>query len=183
MKMPTPKMTEKEILDYLGRSNLPTLLVEGSDDAAIYRWLENQIGVFSGNVLICSGRDVLISIFRRRDTFKHGKIAWLADLDMWRYSAPPTDLSGIIFTTGYSIENDLYAGSEIEALLEDAERSHHSQLLTLLCRWFAFEILEYQAGRSAEVGHHINRIVDFAVMELSPAFCGHRGYLEPDAAL
>jgi hypothetical protein len=97
--------------------------VEGEDDATIYRWLESQLGVFSGSVLFCSGRDVLISIFRKRETFPHGKIAFLADLDMWRFSPPPADLLGILFTTGYSIENDLYAGSQIEALLEDTERS------------------------------------------------------------
>jgi hypothetical protein len=132
-------MTEKEIIDYLKRTSLPTLLVEGEDDAAIYRWLENRLGVFSGSVLFCSGRDVLFSIYRNRETFPHGKLAWLADLDMWRFSPPPSDLQGIVFTTGYSIENDLYAGSEIEALMEDDERSRHSRLLSALCRWFSFE--------------------------------------------
>jgi hypothetical protein len=176
-------MTEQEIIDYLGKTSLPTLLVEGEDDAAVYRWLEAQLGVFSGSVLFCSGRDVLISIYRRRDTFPHGKIAWLADLDMWRFSVPPADLAGIVFTTGYSIENDLYAGAGVESLLEAAERNQHTQLLTVLCRWFAFEILEFQAGRPAEVATHIKRIVDFAAMDLSPDFRARRGYSEPDATL
>jgi hypothetical protein len=163
-------MTEKEIIDYLGKTSLPTLLVEGKDDAVIYRWLEDQLGLFAGSILFCSGRDALISIFRKRNAFSHGKVAWLADLDMWRYSAPPPDLSGIIFTTGYSIENDLYAGSDIETLLEAAERSRHSQLLSVLCRWFAFEILEFQAGRPAEVAEHINRVVDFTKMVISAEY-------------
>jgi hypothetical protein len=100
---------------------------------------------------------------------------------MWRYAAPPPDVAGIIFTTGYSIENDLYAGSEIESLLEAAERSHHSLLIQLICRWLAFEILEFQAGRPIQVATHINRVVDFAAMELDAAFCASRGYGEPDA--
>jgi hypothetical protein len=161
-------MTEKEIVDYLGKTALPTLLVEGEDDAAIYRWLEQQLGVFSGSILFCGGRDVLISIYRNRSTFPHKKVAWLADLDMWKFSAPPLDLAGIVFTTGYSIENDLYAGSDIESLLEAAERTQHSQLLKVVSRWFAFEVLEHQAGRLVEVGTHINRVVDFATMDISP---------------
>jgi hypothetical protein len=139
MTMPTPKMTESEIISYLTKTSLPTILVEGEADAGIYRWLESQLGIFSGSFLICSGRDVLLSIYRRRGTFPHGKIAWLADLDMWRYSSPPTDLAGIIFTTGYSIENDLYAGSDIESLLEPAEQSQHAQLLRVICRWCAHQ--------------------------------------------
>lgn len=179
--MPTPMMTEEEIIAYLGRTHLPTLLVEGKDDAAIYRWLEGQLGIFSGNTLFCSGRNALLSIWRQRGTFLHRKIVWLADLDMWKFSAPPADLTGIVFTTGYSIENDLYAGSEIECLLEVAERSEHSRLLTILCRWFAFEILEYQAGRSPEFATKIQQVVDFAAMDISASFIARRGYIEPDA--
>lgn len=108
--MPTPKPTEAEIISYLQRTELPTLLVEGDDDAKIYRYLERRLGIFSGSTLACSGREVLISIYRKRNTFRHGKLAWLADLDLWKFSTPPSDLDGIIFTAGYSIENDLYAG-------------------------------------------------------------------------
>ena len=156
--------------------------MEGEDDAAIYRWLEQQLGVFSGSILFCGGRDVLISIYRNRSTFPHKKVAWLADLDMWKFSAPPLDLAGIVFTTGYSIENDLYAGSDIESLLEAAERTQHSQLLKVVSRWFAFEVLEHQAGRLVEVGTHINRVVDFATMDISPTFAASRGYKEPDSS-
>jgi hypothetical protein len=172
-------MTEKEIIDYLGKTSLPTLLVEGEDDAIIYRWLEDKLGVFSGNVLICSGRDVLISIFRKRGTFPHGKVAWLADRDMWRFSSPPADLLGIVFTAGYSVENDLYAGSQIEALLSEAERAAHSQLLGVACRWFSFEVHEFLAGREAQVGHRIRRVVDFGAMDICPKFAQFRGYSEP----
>jgi hypothetical protein len=181
--MPTPKMTESEIISYLSKTSLPTLLVEGEDDAGIYRWLESQLGIFTGSILICSGRNVLLSIYRRRSTFPHGKIAWLADLDVWRYSSPPVDLVGVIFTTGYSIENDLYVGSDIESLLEPAERSRHAQLLGVVCRWFAFEILESQAGRAALMATHINRVVDFSAMDISVEFRTFRNFTEPEAAL
>jgi len=177
--MPTPKMTEAEILSYLGRTSLPTLLVEGEDDAAIYRWLESQLGIFTGSILSCSGRDIIISIYNKLNTFKHGKIACLADLDMWVFSSPPADLSGIIFTTGYSIENDLYAGSDIENLLEPVERTQHAQLLDVVCRWFASELIEFQSGRPHLVAMHINRIIDYNIMDVSENFRASRNYKEP----
>ena len=173
-------MTEKEIVDYIKRTSLSTLLVEGSNDAAIYRWLEYRLGVFSGNLLFCPGRDVRISIYRSREMFAHGKLAWLADLDMWRFSRPPSDLGGIVFTTGYSIENDLYAGTQIEALLDEHERSRHTRLLGILCRWFSFEVLEYLAGRDVQTAHHVRRMVDLDAMEMHSEFATQRGYSEPD---
>jgi hypothetical protein len=181
--MPTPRMTEDEIISYLGKTSLPTLLVEGEDDAGIYRWLENQLGIFAGSILICSGRGVLISIYRRRDSFRHGKLAWLADLDMWRFSSPPNDLAGIIFTSGYSVENDLYAGSDVESLMDAAERSQHARLLAAACRWFAFEVLETQAGRENRCATHIKRVVDLATMDIATAFVVSRGFTEPASAL
>jgi hypothetical protein len=101
---------------------------------------------------------------------------------MWRFSQPPPDLNGIVFTTGYSIENDLYAGSDIEALLDNTERIRHSQLISTVCRWFAFEVLEFQAGRNYQVSHHIRHVIDFVTMDLSAAFCSQRGYSEPNPA-
>lgn len=102
---------------------------------------------------------------------------------MWRHTSPLADLAGMLFTTGSSIENDLYAGSDIESLLEAAERNQHSILLRLVCRWFAFEILEFRSGREARVDRHINHFVDFKAMDLVPTFCSKRGYAEPDVAL
>lgn len=102
---------------------------------------------------------------------------------MWCYSAPPTDLADIIFTAGYSIENDLYAGSDIESLLEPAERSQHSQLIRIACRWHAFEILEFESQRGFVMAYHINRVVDFSIMDISMEFCRSRSFTEPPASL
>lgn len=176
-------MTEAEIISYLERTQLPTVLVEGKDDASIYRWIEKRLGVMSGSVLICSGRDVLLSIYRKRHQFSHASIAWLADRDMWLYTCPPEDLGDVVFTAGYSIENDVYAGSEIESLLDGSELDSHRRLLATLSRWFAFEVAEFRGCRETRQAIHINRIVDFGNMDLIPAFIVDRGYSEPDAAI
>jgi len=156
--------------------------VEGEDDEAIYRWLESRFGVLNVSIFSCGGREVLIKIYRQRAMLTGKRIVWLADLDMWKFSDPPSDLSGIIFTSGYSIENDLYAGSEIENLLEADERTRHTQLLDVVCDWFAFEVLEHQAGREAQVGTNINKVVDLSTMAMRQQFATNRQYVPPDPA-
>ena len=102
---------------------------------------------------------------------------------MWRFTAPPIELSGIIFTAGYSIENDLYAGSSIESLLDQAEKTQHIALLAVLCRWFAFEVSEHLLGRSAHCAKHINQVVDLNTFDLLPIFVAQRNFVEPDPGL
>jgi hypothetical protein len=172
-------VTEDEILSYLSRTELPTLLVEGSQDAIVFRWLENELGIINGSILPCHGRGVLLSIYEKRDRFKHGRLAWLADRDMWCFSTVPEIYSTVIFTAGYSIENDLYAGSRLESLLEPSERQIHTILLSLVCKWFAFELEEYCAGRSHKVATNIKEIVNHERLEISRAFSQKRGFKEP----
>jgi hypothetical protein len=156
--------------------------VEGEDDEAIYRWLESHFGLPAGSVFPCGGRNVLINIYRQRARLVGKRIVWLADLDMWKFSAPPSDLSGIIFTSGYSIENDLYAGSEIELLLSTDERTRHTQLLDVVCNWFVFEILEHQAGRESQVGANIKKVFDLSNLAIREPFATSRQYVPPNPA-
>lgn len=179
--MPLPVMTEEEIISYLGRTDLPTVLVEGKTDAMVYRWLENRWGILGGSILICSGRSVLLSIYRKRHQFTHSRVAWLADSDMWLFTGPPADLSDVVFTAGYSIENDVYAGSALEDLLDPAEQALHRILLSLTCRWFAFEIQECRAARQFLIDVHLNQFIDIAQADLSLTYCNGRGFTEPDA--
>lgn len=181
--MPNLEMSEQEIVDYLKRTSLPTILVEGSDDAAIYRYLESRIGVFNGNVLPCTGRLKLLSIFERKEEFKNKKVVWLADLDMWVFSGAPPEYSEIIFTTGYSIENDLYAGGSIEDLLLSDERSSHSTLIGAVCKWFAFEVGEHLASRVCLINVHINQVIDHSINDLLRSYVTTRGFVPPDASL
>lgn len=181
--MPTPPMTENEIISYLTKTSLPSIIVEGEDDASIYRWLEDKLGTFAGNILICSGRGTLLRLFRQRDAFAGKRIAWLADKDMWVFTSPPTDTHGVIFTSGYSIENDLYAGSTIESLLDGSEQTSFNQLISLAAKWFAFEVQEHNAGRDPILSTHVRHFADINNMQLNPDYISSRGYSDPDPIL
>jgi hypothetical protein len=119
MSSTTISLSENEMVSFLKRTSLPTILVEGNDDCYIYRQLENKIDVEDVDILICKGRESLINIFERRNEFKESAVVFMADKDMWFFSEVPMEYKEhIIFTDGYSIENDLYNKELFENLLD-----------------------------------------------------------------
>lgn len=104
--MPVPVPTPDEIVQLLKHTSMPTLLVEGPSDADLFRIIETRSGLLGGTVLSCGGRSALLQIYERRAEFSHLKCAFLADADMWHFGSVPPQYTGIIFTTGYAIENE-----------------------------------------------------------------------------
>ena len=180
--MPRPTWTVDEIVEILKRSSLPTVIVEGIDDKKIYRWIEDRIkiDIHNADVLQCGGRNTLLKVYDRSSEFSHLKTAFLADRDMWLFTAIPEQYSGIIWTEGYSVENDLYADSTLENLLDKKEKTEHSLVLQSLIEWFAFEVEEYRDERKAETSVHPDRIVPRGQTQLSQEFIKKRGFVTPD---
>ncbi len=177
--MPAHYPTENELVATLRRSQLPTVIVEGKEDERIYRWVEARIGTRNANVLPVGGRDMLLAVYKRRNEYAHLPVAFVADRDMWLFSGIPTHYHGIIWTQGYSIENDLYAGADLENQLESDEAREHQQVLASLIKWFSFEVEEHLAGREAQVNKHCNEIVPIGVTEMDLEFRTQRGFRPP----
>ena len=177
--MPIPSPTVDELVAVLRRSDLPTVLVEGQEDIRIYRWVEERLGSRTANVLPTGGRPNLLSVYERRKEFSNLPVAFVADRDMWLFSGIPTEYDGVIWTEGYSVENDLYVDAELEKLLEPEEVQEHQQLLNAIVEWFAFEVDEYLAGRHFEVNIHCNRIVPLGLTEIDEDFRKSRGFRPP----
>ena len=177
--MPVPSPTVEELVAALRRSALPTVVVEGQEDMRIYRWVEERLGSRTANVLPAGGREKLFSVFRRRQEFADLPVAFVADRDMWLFSGIPPDYGEILWTQGYSVENDLYAGSELENLLDAEEREGHRLLLDGIVEWFSFEVEEYLAGRPFEVAHHCNRVVPLGQTEMDGDFRKNRNFRPP----
>jgi hypothetical protein len=153
------------------------------NDAQIYRWLESKVkkAVPRADVLPCGGRISLLDIYQRRSEFARSKAAFLADTDMWLFTAIPVEFSEVIWTSGYSIENDVYAGANIELLLDASEAAAHERLLISVVRWFAFEVEEFRAGRDAMVDVHVREVVDTGTFDLDAGFCCRRRFCPPTA--
>lgn len=177
--MPTPSSTIDELVATLKRSSIPTVIVEGGDDVAIYRWVEEKIGVGKADFLPCGGRDALLKIYERRHEFSQLPTAFVADKDMWLFTSVPDEYKGIIWTTGYSVENDLYAGSKLNSLLDSSEAENHAKVLGSLIEWFAFEVEEYRKTSTSNANIHPNRVVPLGQTEICPQFIAARGFKPP----
>ena len=181
--MPRPNMTVDEWVATLSHLDFPTLLVEGDDDMRIYRWLEEGASNQKVDVQSVGGRKTLLSVYERRDEFADLPVAFLADRDLWLFSGIPPNYPDIIWTHGYSIENDLYGGADLEKLLDAHEVDQHRQLLDTIIKWFAFEVDEHLKGRDAHVNIHIDRVVPPGRTELDRDFCTCRGFRLPNEEL
>ena len=178
--MPTPSPTVEELVAALRRSDLPTVLVEGQEDMRIYRWVEARLGNRAANVLPAGGRDKLLSVYERRQEFSNLPVAFVADRDMWLFSGIPSNYDVVIWTEGYSIENDLYAGAGLENLLDAEEALEHQQTLDAIVGWFAFEVEEYLADRPYKVSSHCNEVVPLGQTQMDENFRRSRGFHPPE---
>ena len=181
--MPVPNPTVNEIVATLSRSRLPTVVVEGKDDMRIYRWVEQLLGTQNARVLPTSGRNTLLRVYDRRDEFSNLPVAFLADRDMWLFSGIPIDYHDIVWTQGYSIENDVYAEAGLEGLLDVHEVDIHQNVLYIIIEWFAFEVEEYLAGRMPEVDRSCDEIVPPGETAMDEDFSIRRGFRPPNAEL
>jgi len=181
-KMKSIHLSVDEIVSYLKRTTLPTVLVEGTDDQSIYRYIENTLEDLDADVLVCGGRTALLDIYERRSEFISSQVAYLADKDMWYFTGIPQKYqNGIIFSDGYSIENDLYAKNVFEGLLDRDESVEFGKLLSSLSRWFAFEVIRYKREGHALCDIHINKITTGS--ELNTEYLRSVNYEEPDSVL
>jgi len=175
------------IIETLKRTKLPTILVEGTDDVLIYREFENKIGCRKIDFIHCGGRNTVLEIFKRRNEFSTKKVMYIADRDMWVFIPIPTEYSDVYFTTGYSIENDLYTDGEdlFANIFSDDEKLRLNTILSNVIRWFAFEIDKFMNNQSYDANFSSVSLLDPEKLdrntnELTTSFLTNRGFSEPN---
>ncbi len=183
--MPRLNPTVDELVSTLRRSRLPTIVVEGKEDMQIFRWMEDRIKIHKVDILGVGGKPNLLAVYDRRNEFAHLPVAFIADRDKELFTQLPEGYEDIIWTQGYSIENDLYAGAEpnLESLMDSHEANEHRKVLDTIVEWFAFEVEEFLEGRSPEFDHHCNEIVPLNQTEMDNGFCQLRGFRPPNSEL
>lgn len=142
-------LTSEILIDTLKRSSLPTILVEGKDDFIIYRKFQEKIGVRYVSFLRCGGRNTLLKIFDRKDELDNKKIMFVADKDLWVFSSVPEMYNEILFTKGYSIENDLYEDGQslIQKLFNTKEEERFKLIIKEIIYWFAYEVNKIKSNQ------------------------------------
>lgn len=176
-------LTEDEIVSYIKKSNLTNILVEGPNDLQIYNWIEEKIDRLNVRILPCGGRNTLIKIFRRRNEFSNKKVVFIADKDMWVYSEIPERYTDIIFTTGYSVENDLYSCSTntIYDLFSDREKSDFEEIISSLLLWYCYEIEMFKKNKdfNLNISLHLNQVIHSDSTSLAPHYLAKINNYEP----
>lgn len=177
----------KEFVNYLSKSSLPTILVEGKDDMRIYNWIKEYFDDHrTVSVMAVGCRSKLLAVYDRRAMFRHLPVAFVADRDLDYLLELPSDrYEDVVWTEGYSIENDLYAGGEsvLEKLLNQDERCQYKQILETLIEWFAFEVEEFSCGRYAKVNRKLKDIVAKGQTQMNDDFRECRGFCPPNKAI
>ncbi len=179
--MPTPNpMTVDRLVGVLRSSHKPNIVVEGNDDVIIYRELTKRIGILEVILRPSGGRDNLLQVYERRNEFGHIPVAFIADQDMWLFSGIEQSYEDVIWTSGYSIENDLYSDADLERLLDENETAEHQQILDSISIWFAFAVEEYLAGNSPTLDLHCDEMIPPGKTELDAGFCTRQSFSTPN---
>ena len=171
-------LTVDEIVETLKRSDLTTILVEGKDDIIVYRWIEEEIGILNVNFLPCGGRGKLLEVFDRRSEFSDLKTIFVADKDTYVYINPPENLDEIIWTNGYSIENDLYYGRQVEGLLNRDEQEVFSTSLNSFIEYYSFEVQNLIDGNEYQLRNHPQHIVCNIQNIVKAEFLAQRSFIK-----
>jgi hypothetical protein len=137
--MSVPAPTADELLETIRRSNLPTLLVEGVQDVRALRNIEEATGLI-GSILQCGGRTAALHIHDRIEDFLSIPVVFMLDRDLSVLRSVPRRSHRIVWTWGYSLENDLLPGSEIDKMFNEKEAILFNKILNSLVHWQAHAI-------------------------------------------
>lgn len=152
-------MTPDEIIGTIKKSTIPTVCVEGVQDKAALRHLEKMIGI-SGSIVCCNGRTNLFEVWMRRGEFSGKKVAFLADRDLYVFGQIPSKYNGIIFTHGYSLENDILLTKRWETLLTDEDNLLLTSALEMSLNYYW-----HQCKMAFEAGHQPVWISAFCLID------------------
>lgn len=171
--------TVEELIGIIQHSDLPNVLVEGKTDVSVYRKMESLFSPTKPDFLLCNGRSNLLKIYSRRQEFSNKQVCFVADRDMWIFTNVPAEFNEIIFSEGYSIENDLYFDSDIERLLVTDERQNHSTLIIEIARWFACEVEKCVRGSAYCITPKMHLLAPLPNFTCCPNHLNALGFVEP----
>ncbi|NPD69791.1 DUF4435 domain-containing protein (plasmid) [Lichenicola cladoniae] len=163
MRTDKPQVTTDELFELLKRTSLTTILVEGKDDIIFYRKIEEELREYNIDMLPAGNKN---SVLELRDRISQisvlATVIFIVDKDLWVHSNPGEDLCpvGVLTTDGYSIENDLFADGDIEALLDTRELDqYHSDIVKFL-KWYALAVSRALHGKDSAFRTHPGKVLD-----------------------
>ena len=161
-----------ELSALLRYSQVPTLVVEGRNDVRVCNmWIEQRLlGTYRVDVLAAEGLQNLLRLYQRRSEFVHAPVIFIADREMCLFSGIPEGYEDIIWTSGYSIENDIYSESKIERLIQYNPTIEYDKVKEAVIKWFAFEVEEYFNTKSQRGTPNLGELISEGETELNKDF-------------
>ncbi|CAI1155428.1 DUF4435 domain-containing protein [Serratia grimesii] len=139
--------TIDELFALLKNTNIPTVLVEGKDDIVFYRRIESDLDEIGIDMLPAGNKWAVLEL---RDRIKKepisAPVAFVVDKDLWVYFGGHADLTDVITTDGYSIENDIFIDGELLDLMSKEEIEQFNIELLKFSRWYALTVTRSQQG-------------------------------------
>src|ERR1700693_3928775 len=108
--MPVPDLTVEELIAAFNRSSVPIVAGEGKTDVEILRHLEKSIGI-EGSVVPCGGCNTIFENLDQHSEITNSRVVFLADQDMCCIRGNHRIHPRLVYTWGFSIENDIISGS------------------------------------------------------------------------
>lgn len=157
----TEAVSVRDGIALLERSSLPTVLTEGSSDYRVIRRIEERLADCGLDFLPLGGRTTVLGTWSGLSAERRNNVVALVDLDTWIYLGIPLEYQhrSIIYTQGYSIENDIFMDSDLIKLCDSAERIRFYQNLERVCAYHAREIEKCRAGEDYELSIKAHKIV------------------------
>lgn len=158
------------------------IIVEGKTDLNVYNRLVVSLGIGKVDYYAVGGREGLFAVYRliKRKEAKHlqDHIAFIADQDSWVFldesEKPPEGyedicMEDIIWTKGYSIENDLYIAGRLRDLISDEHDREYEKTLREICTWYAFQVKnwDWKGGKNLKIIDRIPIIISETTGNLS----------------
>lgn len=167
-------VTPEEIFETVRHSDKFNIVVEGTTDHEIYDDLTTSLGINDLDYYEAGCREEVFKVYRLiKNARKEGKIskvnvAFIADQDSWIFldesDKPPEGykdicIEEIIWTNGYSIENDLYIEGELRNFVPPDLTDYYDDTLDAICTWYAFEVVNWDRKQDLPVAKHLEQIV------------------------
>ena len=155
-------LTVADALGVLQRSSLPTVITEGSDDYRVMRKIEKRLADIGVDFLPLSGKDMVLAVWSQIPAHRSTNTLALVDLDDWLYCGIPLQYQAptLLYTVGYSIENDLLMDGGLEGILEAAEVASFQNDLAIVCADHAIQIERCKNGLPFELKRHAIQIIN-----------------------
>ena len=140
-------LSDDELISVINHSSSPFVIVEGKEDVVIYRWLLGDIEC-EPYLEPRNGCCAVRKIYDRRAELTNPKVVFVCDRDVSVYTGLlPEGYEDIIYTEGYSIENDLYKGRQLEEKFFDKQdKELFEKALESFLNYYACELEKFNNG-------------------------------------